>query len=144
MNIGVPELLIVLVVLALPAIIVLVVLLATRGSRGSGTEHRHHTALVSDPTPEAFLQRAAAAVAGLRNHTIGGVGSATLVVTRSYFATWRIVVAVLLFPVGLIALLSRDNDTAAVSAVVDGGMVRVTLDGAFDGALVERLNTVLD
>jgi hypothetical protein len=144
MNLGAPELLI---IFTLAAVIVIVTLFAIRG-RGkrsdSGTPIRHHSALVHDATAEAYIQRATLALAGLSKHELSGVGGSTLVVTRTYTAGWRVLVAVLLFPIGLIALLGHDQDTAIVAAARDGEHVRVTLSGAFAGTAIDRLNTTLN
>lgn len=113
-------------------------------SGGAAVQQRHHSALVSDATPEAFIQRAAAAAASLPKHTLSGVGGATLIVTRNYLKPWRIVVAILLFPIGLIALMARDQETATITAAFDGGRTRVTLDGFFTGQLIDRVNSVIN
>ena len=140
-GVGFAELLIFVVVVV--AVIGLVVAVIKTG--GASATSRHHSAIVSDATPEAFIRRAAAAAAGLPKHTLsGGVGCSTLIVTRSYVAAWRILVAVLLFPIGLIALIGKDHETATIAAAPDGGRTRVTLDGAFSGALIDRINAVLN
>jgi hypothetical protein len=144
MNVGASELLVIFTLVAI-VVIVVSVAFAGRGKRSaSGTPIRHHSALVHDATPEAYIQRATLALAGLSRHQLSGVGGSTLIVTRSYTAGWRVVVAVLLFPIGLLALFGHDVDTATVAAARDGDHVRVTLSGAFAGAAIDRLNTTLN
>jgi hypothetical protein len=139
MNLGAPELVIILAVFAVVAVLVLVLHYA-----GIGASEKHHTVLVSDATPEAFIQRAASVVAGLPQHTLSAVGSSTLIATHRYRAGWRAVVAVFFFPIGLLALLGHDEETAAIAAMSDGGHTRVTLNGAFTHPLIERINSVLN
>ena len=144
MNLGAPELLIIFTLVAI-AVVVASFAFRGRGTRSdSGTPLRNHSALVHDSTPEAYIQRATLALAGLSRHQLSGIGGSTLIVTRSYTAGWRVVVAVLLFPIGLLALLGRDEDTATVAASHDGDHVRVTLSGAFAGDAIDRLNTTLN
>jgi hypothetical protein len=139
-NIGAPELL---VLLLIPLIVVLWVV--ARRQSGSGASMKTHTAYVSDPTPEAYIQRAALALAGLPKHTLNGVGGTTLVLARRYTAAWRVVIAILLFPIGLIALIGHDEETATVAAATtDDQRTQVTLRGAFSGSAIDRLNTTLN
>ncbi|MEO7555356.1 MAG: hypothetical protein ABIV94_01965 [Acidimicrobiales bacterium] len=143
MNIGSRELLLFLVTVGL---VVIVVLAVTPGQRrsGSGTRLRNHTALVSDPSPDTYIQRAAIALAGLPLHSFSGVGASTLVITRQYTAGWRVVVAIIAFPFGLLALVGHDEETATVAATWDGQQTRVTLSGPFSGPAVDRLNVTLN
>lgn len=138
---GAPELIILSLIVI--AIVAAVELLGRSGGSG-GAPRRHHSALVSDATPEAFIQRAAAVAAGLPKHTLSGVGSATLIVTRNFTKPWRIVVAILFFPIGLVALMGRDQETATIAASDDAGRTRVTLDGSFAGQLIDRINSILN
>jgi hypothetical protein len=107
-------------------------------------KYRTHTALVSG-SPEEVLQGVGLVVAGLPKHTFAAGGPNTMVITREYYSTWRIVVAIFLFPIGLIALASRDRVTASVVATpAESGRTRMQLMGNFSGDLVGALNRVID
>lgn len=79
--------------------------------------------------PDTVLLNVAMAVGPLRNVTATRGAPGAMAITESWWPIRVYVVAILLFPIGLLALLVRDRATLTVSAfAVDGG-TRVQVTG---------------
>ncbi len=81
-------------------------------------------------SPEEAIGVMAARLALVPGYFLGIQMGTTLRLQRAYWATWRIVLAVVLFPVGLLFLLGKDQEFILVSVVVGGdGSTRVAASG---------------
>lgn len=67
-------------------------------------------------SPETFLQEVSSALSFLAHHHVSAGAPGTLIVDREYWAWWRIALAILLFPIGLLALTARDRSSTTVIA----------------------------
>ena len=103
------------------------------------------TAIVDDD-PEVVIQRFLTVTAGTPEYTVASAGSGSVVLTRRYTPTWAIVVAVvgvLLFLIGLLALLVKQTETLTITAVASPEGTRVAISGVASAALATRLNAAM-
>ncbi len=101
--------------------------------------------VILQASPEETIQRLLGSTAGTRDHTFNMAGPNSLVITRRYIPTWAViaaVVGVLLFLIGLLALLYRETEVLTITATEVPGGTRVTLNGMATAELVARLNAV--
>lgn len=77
---------------------------------------RHEDLGTVPASPETFLQDVSSALSFLAHHHVRSGAPGTLVVDREYWAWWRIALAILLFPIGLLALTGRDRRSTTVIA----------------------------
>jgi hypothetical protein len=101
---------------------------------------------VTTERPEAVMQRFISGTANTRDYTITQAGSNTLILTRKYWPTWVIVVAVigiLFFLIGLAALLYRETETLTINVSPGDGGTQVQITGVSSPELVARLNSVI-
>lgn len=77
---------------------------------------RHEDLGTVPASPETFLQDVSAALSFLTHHHVSAGAPGTLIVDREYWAWWRIALAILLFPIGLLALTGRDRRSTTVIA----------------------------
>lgn len=103
------------------------------GARGhTPTELGRSTASIDE-----VLQAASMAISTLPKRRLSAGTSGTLIVEHLYWAWWRILIAIVLFPIGLLALAGRDSRIATVAARRDKkDITHVSLSGAADQALV--------
>src|SRR5207302_6764775 len=81
-------------------------------------------------TPEVVSQAVIASVSNVPGYTVTTAGAGSVVLTRRFLPTWAIVVAIiglLLFLLGLLALLVRNTETVVVTLVEEPGGTRVTI-----------------
>ena len=96
--------------------------------------------------PDALMQRFVSATAGTSGYTMNSVGPNTLILTRKYWPTWVIVVAVigaLLFLIGLLALLIRNTETLTVTLTEVPEGTRVNITGVATPDMIARFHGVL-
>jgi hypothetical protein len=105
----------------------------------------NQTAFVGE-SPEAVSQAVIAATSGVQNYTVATAGTGSIVLTRKYTPTWAIVVGVvglLLFLVGILALLVKSTETVTITITpVDGGS-RVSISGVGSAEMLTRLSSAL-
>jgi hypothetical protein len=80
---------------------------------------------------------------GLYPHveSVQRTGPNTISIASKVRPAWTIVIAIILFPIGLLALLAKDRVTARIHAeAAPTGGTRVRLDGAVADAAARRLN----
>ncbi len=77
---------------------------------------RHEDLGTVPASPETVLQDVSSALSFLAHHHVRSGAPGTLVVDREYWAWWRIALAILLFPIGLLALTGRDRRSTTVIA----------------------------
>ena len=105
---------------------------------------KNNDAVVSG-MPDEFLKRLTLAVGGLADHRVAQLGPHTVMIKRVYYARWRGVVAVLLFPIGLLAFVGRDDEEVTVVAdAVGTDRTSVRMSGSFTTRLINAVNSVID
>jgi hypothetical protein len=83
--------------------------------------------------PEPIVEWLHGRLMGLPNVQVYRSGPATLDVTSKYTPVWAIVVAVVLFPIGLLALIAKDSVTLRLHAApgpAGGSVVWLQGDGS--------------
>lgn len=129
-------------VLAVVVVVVLVVVVASRGRFGS--DPPVGAALVRGST-DAVLGDLLLALSGRRRWQLGRSGANSLVLEWSYIPGWAIVVAVLFFPLGLVALLARRSESGTVVASQQhGDTVELRMAGVFDRSAIASINSVIE
>jgi hypothetical protein len=134
---GGPELIIVFVVLAVPAAIVLLIV-GLSGSRSAGGG-------VSDTIPvsgdgRAWLQLVVRDIHQLGGHSVEWLSADVVQVSWRHRSGWVFVVAIVLFPLGLLALLSTVTTYGTIVLVRDGAPSTIRLGGELSKAAVEAVN----
>lgn len=84
-----------------------------------------------------------AAVAVTGDYAVATPASGTLALTRTYRRAWTVVVAILLFPIGLLALLVKERDLVTVNAEDTDDGVRVSAVGTGSDDVVSFLEDFL-
>ena len=79
--------------------------------------------------PEHALIRVAAGVAGIREATAHREGPARLIVREVWRPMWTYVIAVFLFPIGLLALMIKRDATLIADAAPAAGGTNLRLHG---------------
>ncbi len=111
---------------------------------GSG-QNFNQTVFVA-ASPDAVSQQVLASTAGVQGYTASMAGPGSIVLTRKYIPTWAIIVAVigvLLFLIGLLALLYRETEVTMVTVTPVQGGSRVTVSGIGSPEMFTRLNGAL-
>jgi hypothetical protein len=94
-------------------------------------------------TPEEFSQRISLHLAGAPKHSLT-YGPGTIVVTRRYTPGWAIFLAIFLFPVGLIALVAKAEDTGTIGLTFAGGdRTTLAISGHFTKIAQRRINAAI-
>jgi len=96
--------------------------------------------------PEQAMQHLVAAAAGAPGYSILPIGPTTLVLTRKYWPTWVIVVAIVgafLFLLGLLALLYRETETLTISLTPAPLGAVVSISGSATPEMMGRVNAAL-
>lgn len=84
--------------------------------------------------------------AGVPGYTVTTAGTGSMVLTRKYIPTWAIVVAIiglLLFLLGILALLFKETETLAITLVPEGDCTKVTISGVGSQEMLARISAVL-
>ena len=132
-----------LAVAAVAAFVVLFVALTVRAWRAEPTPQTYRARVYGEPGE--VMRDLQLAMSGLRNTVTHRSGDDSLTAARTYAPTWTIVVSVLFFPLGLLALLARKTVTGTV--VVEGandGTTTLTFGGAFHGTARAAINSVIN
>jgi Uncharacterised protein family UPF0547 len=104
-----------------------------------------HTSYVAEK-PEAVSQALIASVASLPGYTVTTAGAGTILITRRYTPTWRIVLGIvtsLLFFAGLLLLLSKKTETITVLLAPVVGGTAVAVSGIGTRELASRIEATL-
>lgn len=96
------------------------------------------TALVAE-APDAAIQDYFGLAAGVPEYTAAQLGPASIVLTRSYTPTWVYWIAVLFFPIGLIALMKKEIETLTITANKAPEGSRILISGMATAALAARV-----
>jgi hypothetical protein len=105
----------------------------------------HDRIVTVEGEPNEVLDDVHVALSRLRGYELSRPDASHLSVHTSSIPGWAIVVSILLFPLGLIALLSRTHQ-AAVVITSEGprpGLTTLRLGGRFEGQAVYRINRVI-
>ena len=105
----------------------------------------NHTVVVAEK-PEPLMQRFVSATAGTRGYTMNSAGTNSLVLTRKYTPTWAIVVAVIgiiVFLIGLLALLVKNTESLTVTLTEVPEGTRVNITGVATPDMISRFHGVL-
>lgn len=105
----------------------------------------NETILVAE-APEIVSQRIIAGASGVDGCSVTTVGVGSILITRKYRPTWAIVVAVigiLLFLIGLLALLYTVTETLTITIAAEGEGTRITVTGTSSQEMLSRITSVL-
>jgi hypothetical protein len=110
---------------------------------GSG----YNLTIVTKLQPDEAMQTLLGGLSGSAEYTVNAAGSNTIILTRRYTPTWAIVVAVLgilLFLIGLLALLVKNTETLTLTIAASPDGSRVSASGVASRELAARLNGVMN
>jgi hypothetical protein len=132
-----------LILVFLVTCIALVVWLVVRATRGSGGGRLSQARVRG--SAEDVLRDLQLATAGISNTVTRRETPDRLTVQWTYIPSWAFFVAVLAFPLGLIALVAR---TSTVGTVVVGqesdSIARMQIAGIYNKATARAINTVIE
>jgi hypothetical protein len=98
-------------------------------------------------SPDTVAQTLIAAASGDPKYSVTSAGSGSIILTRRYTPAWAIVVAIiglLIFLIGLLALLVKTTETLTLTvAPVEGGS-RVTTSGVATAEMAARITAALN
>ncbi len=93
--------------------------------------------------PTDLFNQVSAGVSLVNGQHIASVGSETMTISRKKTGGWIILVCILLFPIGLLALLARQTETITVTARDTPDGVRVSASGQGDDRVVSFLQELV-
>ena len=135
---GGPELIIVFVVLAIPVAIVLLII-GLSGSRAAVGDVSDTIQLSGDG--RAWLELVARDIHRLKGHSVEWLSADVVQVSWRHRSGWVFVVAIVLFPFGLLALLFTMTSHGTIVLVHDGAPSTIRLGGELSKAAVDAVNT---
>lgn len=91
--------------------------------------------VTSDSTPEVYAQRAAQYLQGASGHEVVNIGGGTLLVRWTHTPSSRYLIAVVFFPLGLLALRGTRTDVGFIHAKVANGRTTISLEGVLSPAI---------
>jgi hypothetical protein len=95
-------------------------------------------------TPEKVARDIVEACSRRRGASVHAWPDGIVLLERRSLPGWAVLLAILTFPVGLLALLARDVAAGTIVAVAtDGSTTRLHLRGRFDPRDVARINEVI-
>ena len=137
MNLGGPELLILFSPWLIGVVIVIVI-----ARRDPSTSMKDATATVPD-SGQSWMQRVSLELSGLPGHTVSYMGPLTMQVRVTRHPGWAYALAVLFFPIGLVALVASTAEDGTIAVVEDGATSKVRLRGLFSAEAIEAINRVI-
>lgn len=132
MNLGGPELLIIVV----PVIVILVVVFASRGSYGVPMEGESLLPGPAGPWTDTF----ALAVTRVPGTTYTFPSATTMVVSGTRRPGWVWIVVILAFPIGLLALMAKVTEIGTLVFTEQGDTTLVRFSGTFQPRTVDAIN----
>jgi len=90
-----------------------------------------------------LFNQIAAGVSLVNGQTLGSVGSETLTISRKHAGFVIVLICILLFPIGLLALLARQTETITVTAKESDAGVVASVNGRGDARVVDFLADLL-
>lgn len=97
----------------------------------------------SAQTVSDLFNQISAGVAVVSGQTIATDGNHDLTISRRHATTAIIIICIVLFPLGLLALLVRPTETITVRAKQEDGKVIASVDGNGDDHVVSFLRDLL-
>jgi hypothetical protein len=134
---GGPELIIILVVLAIPVAIVLLIM-ALSGSRAAVPNSGDTIALSGDA--RTWLQLVASDIHQLNGHRIEWLSADVIQVSWRHRSGWVFIVAIILFPFGLLALLFTVMSYGTIVLVHEGSPSTIRLGGEMSNAAIDAIS----
>jgi len=135
---GGPEWIIILVVLAIPVAIVLLVL--RLGGSTTATPVVDSSTIRLPGDGRGWLNQVAGDIHQLNGHSVEWLSADVLQVSWRHRTGWVFVVAIIVFPIGLFALLSIITSHGTIVVVDDGSPSTMRLGGEFSNAAVDAVN----
>jgi hypothetical protein len=133
---GGPELIII-AVLAIPVAIVLLIM-ALSGSRTAVASSGDTIALSGDP--RTWLELIASDIHHLDGHRIEWLSADVIQVSWRHRSGWVFIVAIILFPLGLLALLFTVTSYGTIVLARDGSPSTIRLGGEMSNAAIDAVN----
>ena len=90
-----------------------------------------------------LFNQVSAGIALVSGQQLNATGSDTLTISRKHATGVIIVLCIILFPIGLLALLARPTETITVVAKASDDGVKATATGNGDDAVISFLNELL-
>lgn len=132
------------VLVVVPLVIALVVVMIVLAARNGGSRRGAETVRVRGET-DSVIQDLQLALAGVKGTSVRRDSGGVITLERSMTPTWAIVVAVVFFPIGLVALVARTVETATIAATDSGdGTTTLRMAGTFRKRAASAVNTVID
>ena len=135
MSIGGPEAMF----LAIAMLVVVAAVVAVVRRSVPPTTDTSRTIVVADQGHE-WLDGVVAGLGTLRNHDVERLADHTVVVTWRRRSGWVYVVALLTFPLGLLALLFTTTDSGTITVADAGPPGRIRIGGVFSRVAVDEVN----
>jgi hypothetical protein len=136
---GGPELLIILIVIAVPVAIVVAV--KRFGGTASTTATAGDTSTIRlTGDGRAWLVAVAGDLHQLNAHEVEWLSADVLQVHWRHRSGWTIVIAILFFPIGLLALASRVSAYGTIAVIDNGPESTIRLGGEFSNAAIDVVN----
>ena len=130
-----------LILVIVAGIIGLVVWLLTRSTR---ERHAPVSSALVHGAPDQVVRDLVLALSGTRNTAVRSDGSGSVTVEWSYIPAWAVFVAIVVFPIGLLALLARASVSGSIVADQEAGMTRMRMAGSFSTTSVRAVNAVIE
>lgn len=131
-----------LIIVLLAVAIVVVVWLVVRSA--SGPKRPPVSTARVRGAPSEVVDDLQLALSGLPHTTVDRGGPGSLTVVRQHIPGWAIVLAIIFFPIGLIALLAKTPSTGSVLADADGDTSAMRMAGSFDSRAIDAINRVIE
>lgn len=130
-----------LVVFAVLAVVLVVIVLA--GARQQGRSDTGSGAVRTVVVPDAarpWLVGVAADLHALPRHSVAWLSPDVALVTWTRRSGWSVVLAIVLFPLGLLALLFATKEHGTITVVAQGPPGSIALGGRFSNAAVDAID----
>jgi hypothetical protein len=124
------------IVLGLLVLVALLIALGVQSRHRADQSARFTTA---NGDPDSVARNLALSVAVLRGHTCSLLGPHVLQITARRTPTWAYIVAVLLFPIGLLALLAKTDTSVVITLTKVKGAIAVESAGQLSPELRRAL-----
>lgn len=125
------------------AVIALLVGAAVAGSVVGGVKTRNATVLLRG-TPSEVLADIRLAISQVRAHSTRQDTPESLTVTFRTTPGWVPLVCIILFPIGLLALMAKNTESSTLIAEPSGPNTRLRISGRFDQVAIGHINAVID
>ena len=94
--------------------------------------------------PDQVVRDLVLALSGARKTTVRSDGSGSVTAEWSYIPGWAVFLAIILFPIGLLALVARTSVSGLIVADREGEMTRMRMAGTFNKTSIRAVNAVIE